>query len=113
LLNDGGIEARCLLRLSLLIVAELVVHQRLRLLVPQFVERDLIPKGALPQMDAAIAAAFRLRNSMVAEVIIVAVVYVVGILVVWRHYAAIETGTWDAAASAGGARPARAAHLWQ
>jgi hypothetical protein len=110
-LKDVGIHVRFLVALPLLIVAELVVHQRMRLLVPQFVERDLIPKGALPQFDAAIASAFRLRNSMVAEVIIVAVVYIVGILVVWRHYAAIETGTWYAAASAGGSTPSLAG-LW-
>ena len=33
--------------------------------------------------------------SKAAEIIIVAVVYIVGILVIWRQYAAIETGTWS------------------
>jgi len=41
-----------------------VVHQRMRLIVPQFLERNLIPKSALPRFDAAIKSALRLRNSL-------------------------------------------------
>jgi hypothetical protein len=55
-----------------LIGAELVVHQRLRLLAKQFLERHLIPESAMTRFDAAIASAFRLRNSVLAEVLLVA-----------------------------------------
>ncbi len=110
-LKDVGIHVRFLVALPLLIAAELVVHQRMRLLVPQFIERDLIPEGALPQFHAAITSAVRLRNSIIAEMVIVAIVYIVGILVVWRQYAAIETGTWYAAASASGSKPSLAG-IW-
>jgi hypothetical protein len=88
--------------MPLLIVAELVVHQRMRLLVRQFIDRNLISESALPRFDAAIASAFRLRNSVVAEVLLIAFVYGVGILIVWRKYTTLNTATWYAAPFADG-----------
>lgn len=97
-LKDAEAQARFLVALPLLVFAELVVHQRMRLVVRQFLDRKLIPDVALPRFDAAIASAFRLRNSLVAELILVAVVYVFGVMGVWRHYIALSgTATWYAA----------------
>jgi hypothetical protein len=103
-LKDVGIHVRFLVALPLLIVAEVVVHERMRLLVPQFLERGLIPRESVTRFDAAIASAFRLRNSISAEVVIIAIVYIVGILVVWRQYAALESVTWYAAPSSTGSK---------
>jgi hypothetical protein len=100
-LKDVGIHVRFLVALPLLIIAEFVAHQRTRFLAAQFLEGELIPKAALPQFDAAIVSALRLRNSMAAEVILIALVYVVGILVIWRQYAALTTITWYSAPSGG------------
>jgi hypothetical protein len=96
-LLDVEVHIRFLVVLPLLIVAELVVHQRMRFVVRQFLERNLIPESALPRFDAAIASAFRLRNSVLAEVLLIAFVYVVGVLIVWRQYFALATATWYAA----------------
>jgi|SRR5579872_2747182 len=94
---DVEAHVRFLLALPLLVVAELVVHQRMRLVVRQFLDRGVIPERALPRFDAAIASAFRLRNSVVAELVLIALVYIVGVLVVWRHYIALSgTATWYA-----------------
>lgn len=101
-LLDVEVHVRFLIALPLLIVAELVVHQRMRLIVPQFLERNLIPKSALPRFDAAIKSALRLRNSLVAEVLLIAFVYIVGVLLVWRHYIALAAATWYAMPSAEG-----------
>jgi hypothetical protein len=101
-LLDVEAHVRFLVALPLLIVAELVVHQRMRFVVRQFLERNLIPASALPRFDAAIASAFRLRNSVLAEVLLIAVVYIVGILIIWRHYVALSTATWYAVPTAGG-----------
>jgi hypothetical protein len=101
-LLDVEVHVRFLIALPLLIVAELVVHQRMRLIVPQFLERNLIPKSALPRFDAAIKSALRLRNSLVAEVLLIAFVYFVGVLLVWRHYVALSTATWYAVPTAEG-----------
>jgi hypothetical protein len=95
-LMDMEVHIRFLVALPLLIVAELVVHQRMRPLLQQFRERDLIPEDAIPRFHLAIASAFRLRNSILAEVLLIAFVYGVGILVVWRHYIALDTATWYA-----------------
>jgi hypothetical protein len=90
--------------MPLLIAAELVVHQRMRSVVKVFLERNLIPESAMPRFNAAIASAFRLRNSVLAEVLLIAFVYVVGILIVWRHYTALDAATWYATPSVGGLR---------
>jgi hypothetical protein len=95
-LLDVDVHVRFLVALPLLIVAELVVHQRMRLVVRQFLERNLIPESALPRFENAIASAFRLRNSVLAEVLLIALVYIVGVLLIWRHYLALATATWYA-----------------
>jgi hypothetical protein len=74
----------------------------MRLIVPQFLERNLIPKSALPCFGAAIKSAFRLRNSVFAEVLLIAFVYIVGVLLVWRHYVALAATTWYAIPSVEG-----------
>ena len=103
-LLDVEVYTRFLLALPLLVVAEVVVHQRMRSVVEQFLERHLIPERAMARFDAAIVSAFRLRNSVLAEVLLFVLVYVVGILIVWRHYIAIDTATWYATPSNGGAK---------
>jgi hypothetical protein len=72
-LLDVDVHARFLLALPLFIVAELVVHQRMRLVVGTFVKRGLLPDKARERFHAAIAAAMRLRNSVLAEVLLIAI----------------------------------------
>jgi hypothetical protein len=103
-LLDVEMHIRFLVTLPLLIVAELVVHRRMRLLVRQFLDRDLIPENAMTRFGTAIASAFRLRDSVLAEVLLIAVVYGLGILIVWRHYIALDTATWYATPSADGSK---------
>jgi hypothetical protein len=74
----------------------------MRSVVKVFVERRLIPDSAMPRFDAAIASAFRLRNSVVAEILLIALVYGVGILIVWRQYMVLDAATWFSTPSAGG-----------
>jgi hypothetical protein len=101
-LLDVDAHVRFLVALPLLIVAELVVHQRMRFVVRQFLERNLIPESALSRFEAAIASALRLRNSVLAEVLLIAFVYGVGVLIVWRQYVTLATATWYAAPTAAG-----------
>ena len=93
-LLDVEVHVRFLLAVPLLILAELVVHQRLRPVVKQFLERHLIPENDMARFDAAVVSASRLRNSVLAEVLLIAVVYVVGILIIWRHYMVLDAATW-------------------
>jgi hypothetical protein len=101
-LKDVEVHIRFLVVVPLFIVAELVVHQRMRFVVRQFLDRNLIPESAMTRFDAAIASAFRLRNSVLAEVLLIAFVYVVGVLIVWRHYSALATATWYAVSTVDG-----------
>ena len=103
-LFDIEVHVRFLVALPLLILAEMVVHRRMRPLLQQFLERNLIPENAMTRFESAIAPAFRLRNSVLAEVLLIALVYGVGVLIVWRHYVALDTTTWYATASAGGSQ---------
>jgi len=103
-LLDAEIHIRFLVAMPLLIIAELVVHRRMRPLVQQFLERNLIPVSGMTRFEAAIASAFRLRNSVLAEVLLIAFVYGVGILIVWRQYLALDTATWYATPSVEGTK---------
>ena len=95
-LYDIDAHVRFLVALPLLIFAELVVYQRMRTVVAQFVTLGLVRGAVRERFDAAIASAMRLRNSIVAEVMLIMLVYGVGIWVVWRQYAALATPTWYA-----------------
>jgi hypothetical protein len=95
-LQDIEVHVRFLLAVPCLILAELVVHQRTRSVLQQFLERNLIPESEMARFDAAIAGAVRLRNSVTAELLLIALVYGVGIFVVWRYSAIVGTVTWYA-----------------
>ncbi|HEY1269591.1 MAG TPA: hypothetical protein VGH16_20200 [Candidatus Binatia bacterium] len=101
-LYDVEAQLRFLVALPLLIVAELVVHERLRFVVRQFLERHLIPDDALPRFEQIIDSAFRLRNSVIAELSLIAFVYIVGVFIFWRHYVALSAATWYATPTADG-----------
>jgi len=103
-LLDVEAHVRFLVAMPLLIIAELVVHRRMRPLVRQFLERNLIPESAMTRFEGAIASAFRLRNSVLAEVLLIAFVYGVGILIIWRQYVALDATTWYAIPSAAGSK---------
>jgi hypothetical protein len=93
---------RFLVTLPLLVISELVVHRRMRSVVQVFHERDIIPDKEFHRFEAAIAAAFRLRNSVIAEVLLAVFVYAVGVQLVWRQYIALDVATWYATPVAGG-----------
>ena len=101
-LLDIDAHVRFLLVVPLLIAAELVVHQRIRFVAQQFLERELIAPGERRRFEAAVASTKRLRNSVVAEVALLAFVYLVGVNVIWRGYTALDTDTWYATKGADG-----------
>ena len=93
---DIDVHVRFLVALPLLLVAELVVHQRIRLIVLQFIERGIVPKQAQPQFEAIIGSAMRLRNSMVIEILLIVLVLTAGHFL-WTSQLVLETATWYAA----------------
>jgi hypothetical protein len=95
-LFDVDVHVRFLVALPVLIAAELLVHQRTRIVVEQFVSQGLVPDAIRTGFDAALANALRLRNSITAELLLVALVYIVGIFVLWRNYLVLDVPTWYA-----------------
>ena len=93
-LKDIEVHARFLVALPLLIVAELVVHTRMRTIASEFVVRRLVTPETTERFRDAVRAAVRLRNSVVAEVTMVLIVYALGIPVLWRQVAALDVPTW-------------------
>ncbi len=104
-LYDIEMHARFLVALPLLIAAELLVHQRLRVVVGQFVERDIITEAVLPRFNAVVASAMKLRNSVAIEVILFLLIFVGGYYL-WGAVSGITkigpvTATWYATTTDG------------
>jgi hypothetical protein len=100
-LGDVGCHLRFLVAVPLLLVAEVIVHRRLRETLEQFGLRGLVRPSDAQRFAYAIARARGLRNSALAEVLILVLVYALGILVVWRRYAALKTDGWYLASGPG------------
>jgi hypothetical protein len=94
-LGDIESHVRLLVTLPLLILAELVVHRRIRPMLNCFVERDVVPPADRPRFYAAIDAAMRARNSLSLEVALAFLTFTVGQWV-WRSRVASGAATWYA-----------------
>jgi hypothetical protein len=78
-----------LVAVPLLIAAEPIVHRWLRPLVDQFQVRDLVRPEHAARFDDSLRQAARLRNSALAEVLMLVAVYAIGVLVTFRRYLAL------------------------
>jgi hypothetical protein len=94
-LHDVEVQARFLVALPVLILAELIVHSRLRPVVHRFVERRIVRGEDLPRFEAAIESAVRLRNSIPVELALVILVYTLGPWI-WNSRFGVESPTWYA-----------------
>jgi hypothetical protein len=103
-LLDLEAHVRLLVALPLLIIGEHVAEQRTRPVLQQFLLRQLIPPHAMTRFEAAVASALRICSSISVEALIIAFIYGVGILVIWRQYVALDTATWYAAPLAQGSK---------
>ena len=95
-LYDLGAQARLLLCVPLLIAAEVIVHRRIRVTVRQFLDRGIIAPEDRPQFESVIASAMRLRNSVLAEVLLLAFA-IVGGYVLGQRYVSMDAASWFAA----------------
>ena len=100
-LYDVDAHARFLASLPLLILAEWLVHTRFRPIVGQFLERNIITPENRADFDGIIQSSLRLRNSIIAEVILLLIVFTLG-PISWRNAAAIQSSTWYADVTSSG-----------
>ncbi len=108
-LPDIETHARFLAGVPLMILAELVVHQRLRGVVAQFVERGLVPAASMDRFIQALRSAMAWRNSWLAELALIALVYTAGHYI--RESVELDTSTWYATVGPG-TGTLTAAGLW-
>jgi hypothetical protein len=105
-LYDMEAQTRFLIALPLLIGAEVLVHKQVRLLVGQFIDRDIITDKVLSRFKELIASAMKLRNSVTFEVILLLLVFVGGHYL-WNKVSVVEmlasgTGSWYAITDSNG-----------
>lgn len=110
-LSDLEAYARFLVAIPMLLLAELVVHQRLREIIRQFRERSMLPAQSMPRFEQAIASAMRLRNSTTVEIVLLVAVFLVGPWA-WRNGLALQTDTWYADVRDGGGIDPTLAGWW-
>jgi hypothetical protein len=92
-LRDVEVHTRFLLTLPILIVAEFIVHERIVLLIRQFVLRDLIAVENRQRFAQIISSTTRLRNSVLLELVLLVLCFTVGHWV-WNERIALKTATW-------------------
>jgi hypothetical protein len=98
--RDLETHVRFLVSLPVLILAETIVHRRMRPIVEKFIERRVVPTEELPKFNRAIHSAMLVRNSVLVEIALVVLVYTVGIWV-WRHESAVDVESWFASSQDG------------
>ncbi len=104
-LQDFEVHARMLLAIPLFMLAEVWAHRQIPPVIRTFVHDGLVSDATRPSFEAAIDSALRLRNSVVAEVLLIAFVYAVGVAVVWRTQFALDVNTWYAVVDGESLRP--------
>jgi hypothetical protein len=110
-LFDLDVHIRFLLALPLLIGAELIVHQRLRVTVRQFIDRGIVAPEDRLRFDGIIAAAMRLRNSAAIEIALILAAITVGYWV-WRESMSLHVGSWYVAVGPTGDERLTVAGWW-
>lgn len=99
-LFDLEAQARFLVALPLLIGAEVLVHRQVRMLVGQFIDRNIITEKVLPKFQKLISSAMNLRNSVTVELLLLLFVFATGHYL-WNSVSIVEviasrTGSWYA-----------------
>ena len=99
-LRDVETQVRFLISLPVLILAEVVVHRRLWPVVKRFVERRIVSPEELPRFYAIVDSAMRMRNSVIAEIVLLVLVFTGGIWI-WRNEVALDVASWYASPQGG------------
>jgi hypothetical protein len=94
-LRDIETHVRFLITLPVLLLGEITVHRRLRSAVKNFADRHIVTPEELPKLHAAIDSAIRMRNSVIAEVLLLVLVFTGGIWI-WRNEVALGVASWYA-----------------
>ena len=92
-LLDIAAQTKYLVALPLFLAAEALVHHAVVPTVRQFEERAIVRGADVERFRRIIASTVRLRNSLVVELALIALVYTAG-HAVWRQNMTTEASTW-------------------
>jgi hypothetical protein len=92
-LGDLDVQVRLLVALPLLILAEKIVHERLRPVVALFVEKGIVRPEDRPRFDGIVSSTMRWRNAVVVELGLLAFVFSAG-HTIWAEGLAPHGPTW-------------------
>ena len=99
-LRDVETQVRFLVSLPVLILAEVLIHRRLRHVVQNFIKRRLVGPEDLPRFYVIVDSAMRMRNSVIAEIVLLVLVFTGGIWI-WRIEVALDVASWYASPRGG------------
>lgn len=99
-LYDLDTNIKFLICVPLLIAAEVIVHRRIRGLVGEFLDRELIAQSDRAKYERLMDQTLHLRNSVVAEVVMLVISFTVGYWL-WRNYVSLQVTTWYGTTSDG------------
>jgi hypothetical protein len=99
-LRDVETQVRFLVSLPVLILAEVLIHRRLRHVVQNFIKRRLVGTKDLPRFYVIADSAMRMRNSVIAEIALAVLVFTGGIWI-WRIEVALDVASWYASPRGG------------
>jgi hypothetical protein len=99
-LRDIGNHVRFLVALPILLIAELIVHQRIRPMFKSFIERGIVIPKEIPKFNAILEAGMKIRNSFIIEISLLIIVFTAGHWI-WAHKIAQQTASWFATPEGG------------
>jgi len=94
-LLDPEVHIKFFIALPLLVFAEVIANTRISRIVPQFVNRGIIAPQDKARFQEFVDSAMRLRNSVIAELILLVAVATLGHWI-WRQKITLSVSTWYA-----------------
>jgi hypothetical protein len=107
-LRDFAANARCLIALPLLILAEPAIDRKLRAVVRQFLSSGLVSGSDLPRFEALLKRVESLRNSGLAEVLLAVIAFASSWEIHTQEVLLHHSSTWHWMGAAAGTDPSRA-----
>ena len=109
---DPEVHVRLLIALPLLLAAEPIVHQRLAIVLRQFIERGIVPPEERRRVARIVDDTVSLRNSILVEVLLLAAAFGVGPWLWQQTIAPRGLGSWVMANAEHGDEALSAAGAW-
>lgn len=93
-LLDPEVHTRLLVGLPLLIVAEVLAHDRISKIIAQFLERGIVASQDQPRFQDLVDSSMRLRNSVMTELVLFVLVAAFG-YEMWSHNLTITMSSFS------------------